>query len=78
MKSKPPIDETKDGKFKRIAAMRTNEILNRLRTLGNCANKAVYEYRDEDVEKVFSAIEEQLRLVKTKFRIANGHRKFTL
>lgn len=55
-------------RFKKLATHRTNEVLYRLKVLGNCANKSFYAYNDEDVNKIFSAIDEQLRFIKAKFK----------
>jgi hypothetical protein len=52
-----PEGETKEQRFRRLANYRTNSILNELRKLGNLSNKRVYEYADEDVERIFDAIE---------------------
>jgi hypothetical protein len=59
--------ETKREKFLRLATQRTREVLDRLRILGNCANRQLYEYTESDVKKIFSAIEDQLKAVKAKF-----------
>jgi hypothetical protein len=59
--------ETKREKFLRLATQRTREVLDRLRILGNCANRQLYEYSESDVRKIFSAIEDQLKAVKAKF-----------
>ena len=59
--------ETKREKFLRLASQRTKEVLSRLRILGNCANRQIYEYNEKDVEKIFSAIDKQLKEVKAKF-----------
>jgi len=59
--------ETKREKFLRLATQRTKEVLSRLRILGNCSNRQVYEYSEADVDKIFSAIDKQLRDVKAKF-----------
>ena len=59
--------ETKREKFLRLATQRTKEVLSRLRILGNCANRQIYEYNETDVEKIFSAIDKQLKEVKSKF-----------
>jgi len=59
--------ETKREKFLRLASQRTKEVLSRLRILGNCANRQIYEYTENDIKKIFSAIEEQLKNVKAKF-----------
>lgn len=65
---KPRIkDESKEDKFKRIASARTSRILENLRLLGNCANTSSYAYRNEDVDKIFSAIEKELKRVKTLY-----------
>ena len=60
-------NETKEEKFKRIATARTKRILNDLRLLGNCANTSIYSYTEEDVNKIFSAIEKELKRVKALF-----------
>lgn len=59
--------ETKREKFLRLASQRTKEVLSRLRILGNCANRQIYEHTEGDIRKIFSAIEEQLKDVKAKF-----------
>ena len=59
--------DTKRDKFVRLAEARTNKIISMLRLLGNCANKSNYEYSDSDVQKIFSAIEKELKTTKTKF-----------
>jgi hypothetical protein len=60
--------ESKSEAFKRLATRRTNAVLERLRILGHCANPQLYEYSEEDVRKIFRAIEKELRIVKTKFQ----------
>ena len=65
---KPRVNgETKEEKFKRIAAARTLRILNDLRLLGNCANTSIYSYTQKDVNKIFSAIEKELKRIKALF-----------
>lgn len=59
--------ENKHDRFKRIATKRTNEILERIRILGNCSNRSMYEYSEEEINKIFSEMDKQLRLVKSKF-----------
>jgi hypothetical protein len=59
--------ETKRDAFKRLAEKRTNAILGRLRVLGNLSNPHAYEYTDEDIRAVFSAIEQEIRTTKLKF-----------
>jgi len=60
-------NENKREIFLRLATQRTKEVLSRLRILGNCANRQVYEYNETDVDKIFSAVDKQLKDVKAKF-----------
>lgn len=60
--------ESKRDAFRRLATQRTNAVLDRLRILGHCANPALYEYSEEDVRKMFRAIDAEVRAVKVKFR----------
>ena len=59
--------ETRHERFKRLASKRTNEILEKIRILGNCSNKSSYEYREEEINKIFSEIDKHLKLTKAKF-----------
>jgi len=59
--------ETKREKFLRLATRRTKEVLSRLRILGNCANRQLYDYNEMDIEKIISVIDKQWKDVKAKF-----------
>ena len=61
------MKETKRDAFLRLAEARTNAVLERVRVLGNCANPYAYEYTDDDVRKIFSAIERELKTSRSKF-----------
>ena len=61
--------ETKRDKFVRLAEARTNKIIDMVRLLGNCSNKANYDYSDADIQKIFSAIEKELKNTKLKFSV---------
>lgn len=60
----------KRERFKRLAVYRTNEVLRRIKVLGNCANRSAYEYTEDEVNKIFSEIEKALRNTKAKFHFA--------
>ncbi|HDQ22662.1 MAG TPA: hypothetical protein ENN28_01670 [Candidatus Uhrbacteria bacterium] len=70
--------EIKKQKFKKLAETRTNEILKRLKILGNCSNRSAYDYTEEDIAKIFSAIEKKVKEVKSKFYYPNEKNKFKL
>jgi len=63
--------EEKQQAFRRLATRRTNAVLDRLRVLGHCANPHLYNYSDEDVRKIFRAIEIEIKAVKAKFQNSN-------
>lgn len=62
--------ESRKDKFKRLAEKRTTEVLEKLRILGNLSNKSSYEFYEEDINKIFKAIDEQVRLMKSRFKIS--------
>ncbi|UCH96923.1 MAG: hypothetical protein JSV88_08755 [Candidatus Aminicenantes bacterium] len=66
-------------RFVRIAENRVNKILDSLESLGNCSNPRNYEYTKEDVEKIFSEIEEKLKEIKSMFLESSpGKKRFKL
>lgn len=69
--------ETRSERFKRVASKRTNEILEKIRILGNCSNKSSYEYTEDGINKIFSEIDKQLKLTKAKF-VSGKKEKFQL
>ena len=70
-------NETPEERFKRIAAVRTNAVLDRLRILGNLSNRQMYSYTEEDINKIFSAINKQIKEVRIKFN-SKKQEKFKL
>lgn len=68
----------KADRFKRVAENRTNKIINQIRLLGNCANRSNYEYSEEDVKKIFSVIEAELKETKSKYQTKSQMKKFEL
>jgi len=61
------MEESKHDRFKRIAAKRTNDVLEKIRILSNCSNKSSYDYTSEEINKIFSEIDKQLKIAKAKF-----------
>ena len=68
---------SKRERFKRLAEYRTNEVLKRLKVLGNCSNRSAYDYSEEEINKIFSEIERTVRETKSKFYFAK-HKNFKL
>lgn len=60
----------KRERFTRLAVYRTNEVLKKMKTLGNCSNRSAYEYEESEITKIFSEIERKLRETKAKFHFS--------
>jgi hypothetical protein len=67
--------EVNEERFKRIASRRVQEILDKLRLLGNCANKGNYYYTEDQVKKIFSAVDDEWRKVKNEFNKGKSKNK---
>ncbi len=65
-------------RFQKVAVNRTNNIINSIQLLGNCANKSNYEYSEEEVKKIFAAIEKELKNTKAKFTTKSKTKRFEL
>jgi ABC-type Fe3+-hydroxamate transport system substrate-binding protein len=72
-----PRNSAKREAFIRLADRRTNTILEKIRILGNLSNPYAYDYSDDDVKKIFAAIDREMRLTRTKFQ-NQQKRKFKL
>ena len=61
------MSENRQERFKRLATQRTNAVLEKLRLLGNLSNRANYDYSEDDIRKIFKAVDLQLKIVRSKF-----------
>ena len=57
----------KAERFRRVAERRVNNALNAIRLLGQCSNRRIYEYTDDDVRRMFREIDHELRSAKQSF-----------
>lgn len=71
-------EQEKKERFKRIAENRTNKIIDLIRLLGNCSNTSNYSYTDEEVKKIFTAIENELKVARAKYQTKTTSKKFEL
>jgi len=65
-----PIKESKRDRFVRVAEARTAKIISMIRLLGNCSNKAVYEYQSKDLKKIFKAINDALEDAQIRYSMS--------
>ena len=59
--------ETKEGRFQRIAEKRVQRVLDSIRSLSNCSNRRMYKWNNEQLKKIWTAIDKELRLCKESF-----------
>ena len=69
--------EEKKERFKRLATQRTNSVLQKLKVLGNCANRSAYDYTEEEINKIFAELERRVKETKAKFHFPKN-KKFSL
>ena len=59
--------ETKQHRFKRIAEKRVQNILKGIRSLSQCANHRIYAWDDDQLQKIWGAIDQEIILCKENF-----------
>ena len=59
--------ETKEERFKRVVQNRVQNVLDSLRRLSQCSNKRMYGWDDEQLKKIWSAIDKELKSCKESF-----------
>lgn len=69
--------ESSHDRFIRVGEKRTKRILKELEILANLSNKSHYSFTEDEVRKIFDAIESQLQETKAQFLIGRS-RSFSL
>ena len=59
--------KSKRQRFLTVGEKRTVRVLRALRLLGNCGNRAAYEYTVDEVQKIFIAIQRELDRARDRF-----------
>lgn len=62
----------KREKFVRLAEQRVNRALNDIRLIGNLSNRNAYSFVDEDVKKIFKALQRELDQARARFSDAES------
>lgn len=60
-------EETRNERFRRLAATRGDRLIREISLLGNLANRKNYEYSPEEVDELFRPIQTELREVRALF-----------
>ncbi len=58
---------TKEDRFKRVAEKRIQRVLDSIRGLSQCSNKRMYKWNDEQLKKIWAAIDRELKKCKASF-----------
>lgn len=59
--------KNKRERFEKVAGSRVQMVLDKLDNLSKCANKRNYSFDKKDVDKMFKAIYDQVKIAKLKF-----------
>ena len=60
--------ETKEQRFKRVAEKRIRRVLDSLRSLSQCSNKRMYNWDEEQLKKIWDAIDYALKSCQENFK----------
>jgi len=63
------MNQNKRDNFERLAEKRMTEAIKKIRLIGNLSNKNNYDYTDEHVKEMISALENEIVLLKNKFKL---------
>ena len=58
----------KRERFVELGEARVKKAAQMIRLIGNLSNHNNYEYSDEDAQKIFSALDAELKLLRAKFQ----------
>lgn len=74
------VRENDREKFVQLAQARVNKALKDIRLIGNLSNRSNYDYTDDDVTKIFKALNEEIAACKKRFdtKKKNETTNFTL
>jgi hypothetical protein len=59
--------ETKEERFKRVVQKRVQNVLDSVRRLSQCSNRRMYKWNDEQLKKIWIAIDKELKICKSSF-----------
>jgi hypothetical protein len=60
-------EESKNDRFRRLAASRGDRLIREIALLGNLSNRKNYEFSPAEVDELFAPIERELREVRAQF-----------
>lgn len=67
-------DRNKRERFVELGEARVRKASQMLRLIGNLSNTSNYEYSQEDAQKILSALDNEMKLLRAKFQAALSRR----
>ena len=67
-------DRDKRERFVELGESRVRKASQMLRLIGNLSNTSNYEYSQEDAQKILSALDHEMKLLRAKFQAALSRR----
>jgi mitochondrial fission protein ELM1 len=67
-------ERDKRERFIELGEARVRKAAQMLRLIGNLSNTSNYEYSQEDAQKILSALDNEMKLLKAKFQAALSRR----
>ena len=64
------VRQTDRQKFVQLAEARVNRTLKDMQLIGNLSNRSNYDYTDEDVERIFKALNQEIAACKKRFELS--------
>lgn len=64
------VRQTDRQKFVQLAEARVNKALKDIQLIGNLSNRSNYDYTDEDVERIFKALNQEIAACKKRFELS--------
>ena len=69
------VAESKEDRFKRLAAQRVPQALKRISLIAKLANRSSYAYTEEQVQKIVIALREEVTRLEAAFAPKSGGSK---
>jgi mitochondrial fission protein ELM1 len=67
-------DRNKRERFVELGEARVRKATQMLRLIGNLSNTSNYDYSQEDAQKILSALDNEMKLLRVKFRASLSRR----
>lgn len=72
------MKESKKERFKRIANLRTNNVIKGIQSLSKLSNSRNYDFNKADINKIFQAINNEVKIARAMFDKNLNNNQFKL